>query len=203
MEADGVDTNLTAGRSVLSGLEGHALGATALGVLEDGAAGGAAVGLGTLGAVRHAVDAVDVGIVGGRNLHLGDGEVGILAGHGRGVVQLGGDAFALEAALGQDVTLAEGVGAGEARELVAAVRAEGTRAQAGPVVAILLGGSAVVVGVARAAVRARIRPTGGRDLLCRKTCDEQRRRALVLHDAVKWRFKGCSNTIRDSERMDE
>ena len=90
-------------------------------------------------AVRHAVLAFDVDILRSRDLHLVDGEVGaFVTRHGRAVAEVRGDALALESTLAQDIALAERVGTREARELIAAVRAEGAGREATPVVSALL-----------------------------------------------------------------
>ena len=100
-------------------------------------------------AVGHAILAVNIGIMGGRDLHGIDGHVVFpIARHGWAVIKVSGDALVLETTLVQEITLAERVRAAEARELVAAILAEGTWLEAAPVIATLLVRRAVVVGVA-------------------------------------------------------
>lgn len=104
-------------------------------------------------AVGHPVFAVDVGVLRRGDLHLVDGHgVVVRAGHRWGIVEVTGDALALEAAFAHDITLVGGVAAAESREVVAAVGAERSWVEASPVIAALLRWRAVVVGVAWAAV---------------------------------------------------
>lgn len=106
MEANGVDSDRTAWRGILPRLEGHALRSSTLRVLEDGAARRARVSFCAGGTIRHSIMAFDIRILGRRNLNLVDGKGA--TGHGGVVIEIGGNAFALKATLGQEVALAEG-----------------------------------------------------------------------------------------------
>ena len=110
---------------VASRLEGDALRTTTLRVLDDRPAGAARVCLRAGRAIRHAVHAVDVGILTSTDLHLVDGH-GVLAAaaHGWMIIETSGDALVLKGTLGKRVALAHGVGAGEAGEVIAAVGTE-------------------------------------------------------------------------------
>jgi hypothetical protein len=86
-------------------------------------------------------------------LHLIDGHALIIAaGHRRIAVEITSDTLALESTLAQEITLAKPgiIAAREARELVGAIAVEGTRLKAAPIIAALLGGRAVIVGIPRA-----------------------------------------------------
>jgi len=126
--------------------------------------------LGASRAVRHAVLAVDISVLAGRNVvSVNRHGVIVMARDGRLVIEATRDALVLETTLAQDITLIRRIGALEARELVAAVGAEGASVEARPVVATLLLGRALVVGVRRAAIRLGAdRPASGRHTLSRK-----------------------------------
>ncbi len=152
METNRVYADRAPRRSIVSWLEGHALRTTALGVLEDSTALRARVGLGTSRTIRHAVLAVDIRILRRRDLNLIDGHALIIVtGNRRTAVEITSDALALEPALAQKITLAEPgvVAACEARERIGAIAVERTSRKAAPIVAALLGGRAVIVGIAR------------------------------------------------------
>lgn len=182
MEANGVHTNGASGWGALAWLEGHALCTTALSVLEDLTASRARVGFHTSGSVRHAVVAVDCCVVGGRDIHCVDREgIARIARHRWLIVKAAGDAFALELTLGQEITLAEGVGAAEAGEGVAAVGADGLASrEAAPVITAGLRGRAVVVGIAWAREGRSISPSCCCCLLGNEPCNSERCR-LVMH----------------------
>jgi len=131
-------------------LDSDVLGTTALGVLNDRAARLAGSGLLADRAVRHAVVDFDVGVHVGRDVHLGDGELLVPVTREAGSGALGGlalDGFVLGGALAPGVTLAELVGAREAREAKAVVRADWAGGEVGPVEAALLSVVALVVTV--------------------------------------------------------
>lgn len=140
MEADGVDADRAARRSILARLEGDALSTAALRILEDGTAFGAGVGLMTGGSVRHAVLAIDVGIVSGRDLHLIDGHpLVVIARHRWITVEGSSDALLLESTFAQEIAFAEStIAALEARELVGTIAVEGARLEVAPVITALL-----------------------------------------------------------------
>ena len=184
MEADGVDTNRAARRSVLTRPESHALSTATLGVLDHGALCRARVSLLASGTIRHAVGAFNVCILGGGDLHLINRH-GFLTGarHRWLLVQVAGDALALKATLGQSITLPKRVRTAEAREVIVAIRGEGARSETTPVVSALLSFTALVVGVFWARVGWLIipAPAKGDHLVSCETGDEDRR-GLVLHD---------------------
>jgi len=137
-------------------LDSDVLGTTALGVLHDRATGLAGSGLLAYRAIRHAVVEFDIGVHVGRDVHLGDGELLVPIAREAGSGALGGlalDGFILGGALAPGITLAELVGAREAREAKAVVRADWTGGEVGPVEAALLSVVAVVVTVGRALER--------------------------------------------------
>ena len=122
-------------------------------VLDDGTTSTARVCGRARRAVWHAVLAIDVGIRARADLHLIDRHgITAAAGHGRMIIETSRDALVLEGTLGKSIALAEGVGAGESREVITAIRAERARAQRTPVVATLLRRGALVVRVRRTSV---------------------------------------------------
>jgi len=152
VEADVAALLAGAGRK----LDSDVLGTTALGVLHDRATGLAGNGLLAYRAVRHTVVEFDIGVHVGRDVHLGNGEllVPIARETGSGAFGgLAGNGSVLEGTLGQGIRLAELVGAREAREAEAVVRADWAGGEVGPVEAALLSVVAVVVTVGRALER--------------------------------------------------
>ena len=89
-------------------------------------------------------------------------------------VDVRSDALVLERTLGDAITLAERVATLEARELVAALGAERTRLEVVPVVAGLLVGRALVVGVVRRRVLLGVQtPSSSSRLSDRQAGDEE------------------------------
>lgn len=143
-----MDAERAARRSVLARLEGHTLGTTALRVLDDAAITRARMSLPANRTIRHLVLAVNVGVVAGRDVVGVRRHVVVAgAGHLRMLVQVSRNALGLERTLAQGVPLAWGVSASEAREVVAAIRAEGAFVQTAPIVATALVRRTFVVGV--------------------------------------------------------
>jgi len=134
------------------------------------------------------VDAVDVGVLGGGDLHLSDGEALLV----RAARKLGAaagadrtsDALVLESALGQSIPLAEAVRALEAGEVEAAIVGEAASGEVLPVEAALLVIVTLVVGVGDGVVRRSIVPgESGSSLLDGEAAGNERGRGDP-HDGV-------------------
>jgi hypothetical protein len=89
-------------------------------------------------------------------------------------VEITSDTLALESALAQQITFAESgaITTLEARELVGAIAVEGTSLKTAPIIAALLGGRAVIVGISRAGEGTSISPAECRNLLSREASNE-------------------------------
>jgi hypothetical protein len=143
-----VNTDITTARGALRELERDLLRTATLAILHNRAASLARSSLLARSTIRHRVMELDVRVLGHGNLVLVDGEV--LAGAAVERWPLADrhgalDALALEAALGQGITLAEAVGAGPATEVEAAIGGEAAGAKIPPAPAGLLLSVALVV----------------------------------------------------------
>lgn len=116
--------------------KGDALGTATLLVLDDGAFGRARVSLGASRPIRHAVLAVDILVMIGRDVYCVDREVvSAAARHRWGIIQVASNALALNATLRKNISLAaRTILAGPATERVAAILAKAASLKAAPVV---------------------------------------------------------------------